>query len=249
MINTIKFIIQIFYGIVLFNIVACTTGKVVQENQQDKEPVEEEEITNKEEFQTFQVPAGSQSITNFQPLIIQPNDILSIRISGNLIATAPFRLSDGNASAADEYLVNDQGVINFPIFGEVSLKELTIESAKSKLTDLLQPYFTQQPIVKVRLINFNISVNGAVKSPGVFPITNNRVTVIEAITMAGDFTNLAKRDSVLVIREQNGIREFNYLNFSNTSIFNSKYFYLQQNDVVHVPIDPVLINKLEEKDN
>ena len=103
-----------------------------------------------------------------------------------------------------------------------------------KIQESLAPYFNEPLVINIRLLNFRINVNGEVKSPGTFAITNQTISIIEALTLAGDFTDYSRRDSVLIIREADGKRNFGYINFNSSDIFNSPYFYLQQNDVVYV---------------
>jgi polysaccharide export outer membrane protein len=109
-----------------------------------------------------------------------------------------------------------------------------MEEAKAKILTLLDPYFETLPIVNLRLLNFRISVNGEVNGPGTFTIPNERVTIIEAVTMAGDFTSYSRRDSVLIVREADGVRTFGYVDFNSADVFTSPYFYLHQNDVIYI---------------
>lgn len=177
-------------------------------------------------------------ITNFKPLRIQPSDLLRISVSGlDPSAVAPFSRSNAGGQengGADQYLVNSEGNIDFPTIGKISVKGLQVEEIKAKILKALMPFFEQPPIVQVQLTNFRINVNGEVGSPGLFRASSDRLSIIEAISLAGDFTNYSRRDSILIIREQDGLRHFGYLNFNTSEIFLSPYFYLQQNDVVYV---------------
>lgn len=195
-----------------------------------------------------EVFSAPHNITNFEPIKIQPSDILQIQVSStDPAAAAPFNLSmSGGANnsrfnnsvqdggAVSGFLVNQDGTIDFPTLGPVNIENLSVDEAKAKIFDLLKPYFTVPPIINVRLANFRVNVTGEVKNPGIFSISNNRVTVIEAVTMAGDFTDHSMRDSILIVREADGLRSFGYVNFNSADIFNSPYFYLQQNDMVYV---------------
>lgn len=191
-----------------------------------------------------------QQITNFKPLTIQANDILRIRISSlDATAVSPFSMSSTENSEGggfDEYLVNSQGEIDFPTIGKVKMEGLEIEVAKAKILELLNPYFSQTPIVQMRLTNFRVNVHGEVRGPGSFNVQNDRLTIIEAITLAGDFTTDSQRDSILIIREQNGVRNFGYVNFNSAEIFESPYFYLQQNDVIYVRPSKTKVNSVRD---
>lgn len=201
-----------------------------------------ESLLNYEDTTTTPIP--SQSIDNYRPIVIQPNDILHINVSSNNEqAVLPFQLNTSgpgaNANSAqgllmNGYLVNASGTINFPTIGSIQLSGLSIQEAQTTILNELLPYFNETPIVNVRLLNFNISVNGEVRTPGTFNVINERITVLEALTLAGDFTPYSRRDSVMIIRETKDERSFGYVDFNSPDIFKSPYFYLRQNDVVYV---------------
>jgi len=198
-----------------------------------------------------QIPDGPMMITNFKPLTIQPNDILRIRVSSiDATAVAPFSMSSSEnqeGGVFEEYLVNSEGNIDFPTIGKITVEGLQIEEAKARILEQLMPFFEQAPIVQVRLTNFRVNVNGEVRSPGSFNVYNDRLTIIEAITLAGDFTSYSQRDSILIIREQGGVRNFGYVNFNSSEIFSSPYFYLQQNDVVYVRPHKSKVNTVRDR--
>lgn len=175
-------------------------------------------------------PTEPQEITNFEPMVIQSNDILQIGVSSIMPeAAAPFNGVSGNG-----YLVDTEGNVTLPTVGNIEVGNLTLEAAKRKVQIKLKPYFSDPPIVNIRLQNFKINVNGEVGSPTTFTIDNDRITIIEAITRAGDFTPYSRRDSILIIREFNNERTFGYIDFTSPEVFDSPYFYLRQNDVVYV---------------
>ncbi len=192
-------------------------------------------------------PVEPQLIANYKPIAIQTNDILHIQVSSSeASATEPFEI--GGAAAGGNmnntqgllmngFLVDSEGRVDFPTLGQVPVGGLTIQEAKEHILKLLEPYFEQQPIVNIRLLNFRVSVNGEVANPGTFSVLNERLTIVEALTMAGDFTDYSMRDSILIVREANGERSFGYVDFNSASLFTSPYFYLQQNDVVYVRPD------------
>jgi len=196
---------------------------------------------------TSPFPMQPQTIANFQPILIQSNDILHIDINGpDPIALSPFSNNQANMGGAggginnaqnlllNGYLVDSRGEIELPTLGKVKLTGLGLEGAKEKIEQLLDPYFEEIPLVTVRLLNFRINVNGEVGRPGIFNIDNQSVTLLEALSLAGDLTDYSERDSILIIREADGQRRFGYVNLNSAEIFNSPYFYLQQNDVVYV---------------
>jgi len=195
------------------------------------------------------IPVEPQAIVNYTPLKIQANDILKIQISSiDAIAVQPFQVGGTSESSAalSNYLVNSTGNIIFPTVGEINLKGLEIEEAQEAILEKLTPYFTEAPIVQVRLVNFKVNVNGEVTRPGSYSVINDRLSIIEAITLAGDFTPYSMRDSILIIREMDGMRSFGYVNFNTAEVFNSPYFYLQQNDVVYIRPEKTKVNSIRD---
>ena len=189
-----------------------------------------------------QLPANPQAIANYTPIVIQANDILHVQInSTSEIAAAAFNTgnqqsSNGNQqnSLLNGYLVDSEGMIELPTLGAIKLSSLTLAEAKKTIKEALKPYFTETPIVNIRLLNFKVTINGEVKNPGTFTVNNGRITMVEALTMAGDFTPYSRRDSILIIREFDNERSFGYIDFNTSEVFRSPYYYLQQNDVVYV---------------
>lgn len=185
-----------------------------------------------------ELPDTPQVISNRRPITIKPNDILQVQVSSTEpMSIRPFVAVQGSgetSSAEATYLVNSSGRIVFPTLGRIAVEGLELEAAADTLLSLLSPYFEEPPIVNVRLANFRVNVNGEVNNPGIFTIPNERVTILDAITLAGDFTSYSRRDSILIIREDTGVRTFNYIDLNSANAFTSPYFYLQQNDVVYV---------------
>ena len=105
------------------------------------------------------------------------------------------------------------------------------------LTDKLKD-FTKNPVVNVRFLNYKVTVLGEVKQPGSFSFQNERMTILEAIGLAGDITPVGKRDDVLIVREINGVRNFGRVNLLSKNLFKSSYYYLQTNDLVYVSPTP-----------
>lgn len=131
------------------------------------------------------------------------------------------------------YTVDKDGCINFPTLGKVHVEGLTI----SQLTDTLTleiSKWVNGPIVNVHFANYQITVLGEVARPGRYSVGSERVTILDALGLAGDMTPYGKRDNILIARETNGKMQFERLNINNASIFSSPFFYLQQNDVIYV---------------
>lgn len=197
---------------------------------------------DKEESPRSQFP--SDSIQNLAALRIQKNDVLSITVhtfDGGESAM-PFNLLNtqmaanaqgGNTSPFVSYIVDENGQIDFPVLGKLDVLNLTITEAKAVLVERLK-FYLKDPVINMRLISFRVSVLGEVNSPGTFMINNDRITILEVLTMAGDLTDYGNRTNVLVVREQNGVRQFGELNMQTSDIFKSEFYYLRQGDVVYV---------------
>lgn len=176
---------------------------------------------------------------------IVAGDMLIITVSGiDPLAVAPFNQpvvsysapgSDQlyNTPSLQSYLVDVNGNISFPVLGEIKLSGLTKSEAISLIKDRLAQYL-KDPIVTIKFLNYKITVLGEVARPGQYTINNERVTILDALGMAGDMTPYGKRNTVLVTRENNGKLEFARLNLNSDDVFNSPYYFLQQNDVVYV---------------
>ena len=113
------------------------------------------------------------------------------------------------------------------------MNQKTLNEVKSLLYERLKKYL-KDPVVNIRFLNLKISVLGEVSRPGTIRLTNKRVTIFEAIGLAGDMTPYSNRTNVLLIREQNGRRFIKRINLQSSKVFTSPYYYLQQNDVVIV---------------
>ena len=143
------------------------------------------------------------------------------------------------------YLVNSQGNINFPVLGEIKLEGLTLTEAGNLIKSKLAEHVAD-PIVNIQFVNFRITVLGEVLRPGQFPVTNERVTILDALGLAGDMTAYGRRDNVLLTRNNNGKLEFARINLNSDEVFKSPYFYLQQNDVIYV--EPNTVKSISSQD-
>ena len=199
----------------------------------------------------LQDPAVVNAIQEAQPLYdakIMPKDLLTINVNTtDPEAAAPFNLtiqSSINAArttsltqqpALQQYLVNNEGNIDFPVLGTLHIGGLTKSEAEDLIREKLKPYLRETPIVTVRMTNYKISVLGEVAKPGTFTVSNEKVNVLEALAMAGDMTIWGVRNNVKLIREDaTGKREIIMLDLNDADIVTSPYYYLQQNDILYV---------------
>jgi polysaccharide export outer membrane protein len=196
---------------------------------------------------------------NIEPKI-QADDLLGITVSSlssesntlfnNGTITAPAGTIAGAGAGAspmaarsgEGYLVDKSGEVNFPVLGKIKLAGLTKEEAAETLTNEIKKS-VKNPTVNVRFLNFKITVIGEVNRPATFTVPTEKITVLEALGLAGDMTAFGKRENVLIIREKDGVRSAIRVDFTNRDLLNSQYFYLQQNDVVYV--EPVKAKVLQ----
>jgi polysaccharide export outer membrane protein len=192
--------------------------------------------------------------SNTYEIKIQPDDLLMIIVSAEDPEIAiPFNLAlistatSGKADAASgqqtiqSYLVDASGYIDFPILGKLKISGLTRSEVLQMLQDKIAVYI-KKPIVNLRVMNFKVSVQGEVDSPGTYPVASDRITLIEALTMAKDLTIYGKRDNILIIREIDGVKSYNRVDITKAEFINSPFYYLAQNDVVYVEPNKTKIN-------
>ena len=168
------------------------------------------------------------------------DDVVSIHISTlNEEASAPFNLFRGaiaNGAGVPEsvdYLVDEAGEIDFPVIGKIKIAGLSPEEVRILLRDRLSEYL-KDPIINIRLQNFTVTILGEVNSPGTYPVNGERITVLEALGLAGDLTIKGQRNNILVIRDFDGTKVYNRIDLRSKEAMNSPVYYLTQNDVVYV---------------
>jgi polysaccharide biosynthesis/export protein len=182
-----------------------------------------------------------------QPFVvtIQPGDLLSIQVSSlnpeaslffnpfpnqviqnNNQNTTPLPVNTG-------YLVASDSTISIPLIGKLKLVGKTPAEASDYIQTRLKNYL-KEPTVNLRNLNYRITVLGEVTRPSLFNITNDRITLPESLGLAGDLTIYGRRDNVLVVREENGLRISARLDLTKADVFQSPYYYLHPNDIVYV---------------
>ena len=183
---------------------------------------------------------------DFEP-IIQTGDILFIAVTSlDPSSSAVFNFSISGTSNGPGMgmtqlpqnttlgiLVNTDGSIDLPKVGKVMVQGKTKQQVREFLTTALMPYL-KEPVVTVRFMNYRVTVLGEVNHPGNIPILNERVSILEALGLAGDLTMYGNRNNILLIHERNGVKETKRLTLQDYSIFSSPYYYLQSNDIIYV---------------
>ncbi|MGZ3749660.1 MAG: polysaccharide biosynthesis/export family protein [Mucilaginibacter sp.] len=172
-------------------------------------------------------------------VIIQKNDILSIRVysmSLNPATDIPYNIPEATGSAGGAvsgYLVDQNGDIEYPRLGSLHVEGLTKEDLAAVIKQKLEQQLTQ-PSVIVRFTNHRVTILGEVRSPGTYTVPTDKITILEALGMAGDITEYGKKNNVKILREINGQREIATIDLTSKNMFNSPYYLLRQNDVVMV---------------
>ena len=194
-------------------------------------------------FQTDSVDSV-QTEPGYSPTL-NTDDFLSITVySEDPESVAPFNInnpgmnpsSSGYMSgfpAYNGYLIDANGDINMPVLGKVHVGGLSRVAATDTIQQKLK-VFVHNPIVLIQIQNYKVTVLGDVRNPGTFKIPNERITILEAIGLAGDLNITGSRKNVMVVRDSCGVKQEFRLDLTNKSVFKSPAYYLRQNDVVYV---------------
>lgn len=168
--------------------------------------------------------------------VIQKNDLLSITVSSpNPTATQIFNIPNVTGNEATGYLVSQDGFIDFPMLGKVKAAGITKKQLKEDISSsITKSQLLTDPVVSIRYLNYKVTVLGEVAKPTVINVTSEKVSLLEALGFAGDMTVYAKRNNVMVIREEGGQRIVKRINLNSKELFTSPYYYLKSNDIVYV---------------
>ena len=190
-----------------------------------------------------------EAIIGARDITVQPKDQISIMVSSkDPQLAALFNLTrvqyragstdlrtGSNSGEISGYTLDDKGDIDFPVIGTLHIAGMTKSQIAALVKQkLIDENLVKDPVVTVEFMNLYFSVLGEVKSPGKYSITKDQITLLEAISMAGDLSIYGKRDAVFVIREENGERVTHWADLRSKEVFNSPVYYLKQNDVIYV---------------
>jgi polysaccharide export outer membrane protein len=211
---------------------------------------------NRKNMAYFQ-PGESDSVstsTEISELIYEPGDFLHIQVSGipeELSAiynpnTSVSRESAGGSYRNDNaqttgYLIDKEGFINFPVLGKIEAGGTNKSQLEETIVKKLKHHI-DNPIINIRLRNFKVTVLGDVDNPGTFTIANERITLLEAIGIAGDLNITARRKNILLVREVDGEKKQYRVDLTKNDLFDSPYYYLKQNDVIYVEPNRTKLN-------
>lgn len=189
---------------------------------------------------------AKQQVTNETALTISLSDLLAINVTSKNPETATifnYNLSTVNAShnvtpenPVIGYRVDEQGYIHLPLIGKLMVQGMTTTQIRDNMTRALTTYY-KDPVVNIRIINFRVAIYGDVLKPDMYTLENERTTVTQALSLAGDLNITAMRKNVLLIRTENGERKMVRLDLTSKNIFNSPYYYLKNNDEIYVQPD------------
>ena len=227
----------IYYLILLLTMFSCKPKENMVYMEKEK-AVAETEI-NQAVFYGTHIQSGDLldiKVTAFDENAVRPFNLYSMNNS-----TSTGQVNGQTAQLAPQgYLVDNEGFIYFPVLGKLYIKGMTLAQLRADLEKRLLAYLSD-PLVSIKQLNFNITVLGEVKNPGQYTNPSDKITVLQALGLAGDMTDYGNRTNVKLIREIDGVSKTYTIDFTNKNITNSPYYYMQQNDVLY--IEPDLIKK------
>ena len=227
----------IYYLILLLTMFSCKPKENMVYMEKEK-AVAETEI-NQAVFYGTHIQSGDLldiKVTAFDENAVRPFNLYSMNNS-----TSTGQVNGQTAQLAPQgYLVDNEGFIYFPVLGKLYIKGMTLAQLRADLEKRLLAYLTD-PLVSIKQLNFNITVLGEVKKPGQYTNPSDKITVLQALGLAGDMTDFGNRTNVKLIREIDGVSKTFTIDFTNKNITNSPYYYMQQNDVLYV--EPDIIKK------
>ena len=199
--------------------------------------------TKKQMLYLQDVDKYSNTSLTYATTKIQPNDILKIDVSDlNPKVAAPFNINVGTTSQSSVemmkltgYLVNPEGNITMPILNEINVGGLTPTNVEAKIkARLIKEGYLVNPTVLVRVLNNKFTILGEVQSPGVKPFTEESISILDAIGMAGDLTYSGIREDIVLLREVDGKRLVYHVDLTTASWMSNPDFRIRQNDVIMV---------------
>lgn len=209
---------------------SCATPKVAY--FQDVQAEQAEQVLNKLDIRIRPEDKISILVNSKDPLLV---NLFNLPVASRQIGSSA-SVSGSSSQGVAGYTVNKNGCIDFPVLGEVYVAGMTREEIAAYIKEkLITENLVKDPIVTVEFQNLSVSVLGEVSAPGRYNIDKDRLSLLEAISMAGDLTVHGKRDNVAVLREENGKKVLYRVDLnSGLDLYASPVYYLQQNDIVYV---------------
>lgn len=217
---------------------ACVVNKKVQYLQKEDVNLKSDALVKDSIYRTYE-------LSDFE-YKLQPEDVISVKFysltpdefnfftlkGGNGNSFNQFQ--NGAAALVNGYLIDENGAVEFPVVGLVKIKNMTVYQAQNEILEMAKQYL-ESPVVEVRLLNFRFTLLGEVKKEGTIGSLNNRITMLEAIGLAGGFTDYADKANVKIIRQGDGKADVYYLNLLEENFVTSPYYYMNQGDVIIIP--------------
>ncbi|HEY8959952.1 polysaccharide biosynthesis/export family protein [Chitinophaga sp.] len=166
---------------------------------------------------------------------LNPEDVIIYNVSNMTSASGAGGANAGAGAMLGGFLVDEQGYIQYPILGSIKVTGLTKKALTVYLHDqLVERKLLVDPVVSIRFLNYRVTILGEVNKPTVVNVTNEKISVLEALGMAGDITVFGKRNNILLIREIDGQRIIRRIDLNDKRVLNSPYYFLQPNDILYV---------------
>lgn len=204
----------------------------------DSKSLSEELLTEKQNYE-LRFKCGDKlviTVSGLDPLSVAPFNVPATLVS-DILQTQTNSVVDRKSIASTQsylpYTVDSEGYINFPVLGKIEVKSKTTQELTTYLEERISKS-VDNPIVNIKIDNFKVTVVGEVLRPGSFTVYSDRISLFDALGLAGDMTIYGDRNNVALVRDKNGEKELVRLDLTKTNILESPYFYLQQNDVVYV---------------
>ena len=179
-----------------------------------------------------------EEITNYAPTRIQPADIIGVNVSSRTpeqSAIFNYTSKDGEVVFSG-YLVDTKGEVQLPLLGSLKVAGLTTTQVQEKMNQLLTTFY-KDPVTNIRILNFKVAIYGDVLKPDVYSIKDEKISIMQALTLAGDLNITAMRKNIVLIREEDGKRNYIPIDLTSKKIFSSPYYYLKNNDQIYVQPD------------
>lgn len=214
--------------------ISCSTPAQIAYFQDLRPGESEQQVVAATEIKVRPADKLSIIVNSRDPLL---SDLFNLPISSRQVGQAARGMSTSNTSqGVSGYTVDEQGMIDFPVLGKIKVAGMNREEIAAFIKgELLAKNLIKDPVVTVEYMNLCVSVLGEVNSPGRYSIDRDKVTLLDAISMAGDLTIYGKREKVLVLREEEGVQRVYGVNLCSAEhLYTSPVYYLRQNDVVYV---------------
>ena len=229
--NLFSYKLLIGYLIVLIFI--CTSCKSYQNIAYFQDLPDSLKITKLQQAKYLQPVIQPDDILSIVVQTIDPASVASINLAPSVSGAGLSAINPIGNQQISGFLVDKNGQVQLAMIGKVNLIGLTTDEARDLITKKVSEFY-KDPSVQVRFANFKVTVIGEVAKPATYTVVNEKVSLLDALGYAGDLTIYGKRENLLLIRDNNGQKEFVRLNLNSSEIFKSPYFYLKQNDVIYI---------------